>query len=39
MSASEEGTIRNMCVQMRSDNGTRRLEDVENGKNRVEEEL
>jgi hypothetical protein len=35
MSVSEEGTIRNMCVQIRSDNGTRRLEDVGNGKNQV----
>jgi hypothetical protein len=39
MSASGEGTIRNMCTQIRSDTGAQRLEDVENGENQGEEEL
>jgi hypothetical protein len=39
MSASRRRTIRNMCVQIRSDSGPHHLEDVENGKDQVEEEL
>jgi hypothetical protein len=39
MSASGEGAIRSMCTQIRSDTGGQRLEDVENGENRVKQEL
>jgi hypothetical protein len=39
MSASGEGTIRNMCVLIRCNNGPQWFEDVENDMNGVEGKL
>jgi hypothetical protein len=39
MSSSGRRTIRNMCVQIRSDSEPYRFEGVENGKDQVKEEL